>query len=170
MDAFSIAIAKGIAIERNRQKSGLLLAAFFGGFQMLMPVIGWIVGQSFQEIIMSVDHWIAFGLLAAIGLKMIYDSVKKVNKNKEQILRLHTLLALAVATSIDALIVGLSFAFLQSSIIVPILIIGLVTSVLTIVGFSFGCKLGDSFGTKIRIVGGLILIIIGIRILIEHLV
>jgi putative Mn2+ efflux pump MntP len=169
MDALAVSIAKGIVIERSRKKSGLLLATFFGGFQMLMPAVGWYVGQSFKEIIMSVDHWIAFGLLTVIGSKMIYDSTKKGNENEEQTLRLHTLLSLAVATSIDALMVGLSFGFLQTSIIAPILTIGIITFTLSIVGFSFGCALGDSFGTKIKIVGGLILIVIGIRILIEHL-
>ena len=169
MDAFAVSIAKGMVINRQRRKFALLLGGFFGGFQMLMPVIGWLVGLSFQEIIMGVDHWIAFGLLAFLGSKMIYDGTKKVKEEKEEQLGLHLIFALAVATSIDALMVGLSFAFLNTPIIQPILIIGLVTFLLSITGFYFGCGLGRIFGNKIKIVGGLILIAIGLRILLEHI-
>jgi putative Mn2+ efflux pump MntP len=136
---------------------------------MLMPAIGWIVGLSFKEIIMGVDHWIAFGLLAFIGLKMIYDSTKKEKENEETTLKLHTLLILAVATSIDALMVGLSFAFLQTPILEPIIAIGLITFLLSISGFYFGCGLGRIFGNKIKIIGGLILIAIGLKILLDHI-
>lgn len=169
MDAFAVSIAKGIVIDRQRKKTALLIASLFGGFQMLMPAIGWLVGLSFKEIIMGVDHWIAFGLLAFIGSKMIYDSTKKEKENKEEDLKIHSILILAVATSIDALMVGLSFAFLQTSILEPILAIGLITFLLSLLGFYFGCGLGRVFGNRIKIVGGLILIAIGIRILIEHL-
>jgi manganese efflux pump family protein len=169
MDAFAVSIAKGIVIDRQRKKTALLMASFFGVFQMLMPAIGWIVGLSFKEIIMGVDHWIAFGLLAFIGSKMIYDSTKKEKEDKEDNLKLHSLLILAVATSIDALMVGLSFAFLQISILEPIIVIGLITFMFSLAGFYFGCGLGRVFGNRIKIVGGLILIVIGIRILIEHL-
>jgi putative Mn2+ efflux pump MntP len=169
MDALAVSIAKGITVNNNRRKSAILLASFFGGFQMLMPAVGWLVGLSFKEIIMGVDHWIAFGLLTFIGSKMIYDSTKKDKEEKEENLKLHTLLTLAVATSIDALMVGLSFAFLQTSILVPILAIGLITFLLSLFGFYFGCGLGRVFGNKIKIVGGLILIAIGLRILLEHI-
>ena len=169
MDAFAVSIAKGIVINHNRQKTALLLGGFFGGFQMLMPAIGWLVGLSFKEIIMGADHWIAFGLLAFIGLKMIYDSTKKDKENEETTLKLHTLLILAVATSIDALMVGLSFAFLQTPILEPIISIGLITFLLSISGFYFGCGLGRLFGNKIKIIGGLILIAIGLKILLDHI-
>jgi manganese efflux pump family protein len=169
MDAFAVSIAKGISLNHDRRKSALLLASFFGGFQMLMPTIGWVVGQSLRDVIMGIDHWIAFSLLTIIGAKMIYDSTKRENENGEDKLRLHTLLTLAVATSIDALMVGLSFAFLQTSLIEPILLIGLITFSLSMVGFYFGCGLGRVFGNRIKILGGLILIAIGVRILIEHL-
>jgi manganese efflux pump family protein len=169
MDAFAVSIAKGIVIESKRQKSAFLLASFFGGFQMLMPAVGYFAGLSFREIIMGVDHWIAFGLLALIGSKMIYDSTRKETEKEEATLKLHTLLTLSVATSIDALMVGLSFAFLQTSILEPILAIGLVTFSLSFIGFFFGCGLGRVFGKRIKIVGGLILIAIGARILLEHL-
>jgi putative Mn2+ efflux pump MntP len=169
MDAFAVSIAKGMAISRQRRKFALLLGGFFGGFQMLMPAIGWLVGLSFKDVIMGVDHWIAFGLLAFIGLKMIYDSLGKEKIQKDEQLRLHSILILAVATSIDALMVGLSFAFLNTSILEPILVIGLITFALSVTGFFFGCGLGHLFGNKIKIVGGLILIAIGLRILLEHI-
>jgi manganese efflux pump family protein len=169
MDAFAVSIAKGIAIDRQRQKNALLTASFFGGFQMLMPAIGWLAGLGFKEIIMSFDHWIAFGLLAFIGSKMIYDSTREGNGEKEETLKLHSMLTLAVATSIDALMVGLSLALLQTSILEPILVIGLVTFLLSLIGFLFGCRLGRIFGNRVKIAGGLMLIAIGIRILIEHL-
>lgn len=169
MDAFAVSIAKGMAISRQRRKFALLLGGFFGGFQMLMPAIGWLVGLSFKDIIMGVDHWIAFGLLAFIGGKMIYDSTRKGLDKKDERLRLHSILILAIATSIDALMVGLSFAFLNTSILEPILVIGLITFILSIIGFFFGCGLGRVFGNKIKIVGGLILIVIGLRILLEHI-
>ena len=136
---------------------------------MLMPTIGWLAGTSLKTVIMGIDHWIAFGLLAFIGSRMIYDSVKKEDGEKEESLRLHSLMTLAVATSIDALMVGLSFAFLQTQILVPILVIGLITFLLSLMGFFFGCGLGRIFGNKIKVVGGLILLAIGLRILFEHL-
>ena len=135
---------------------------------MLMPVIGWLAGLRFKDIIMGVDHWIAFGLLAFIGSKMIYDSRKEIEMTGES-LRIHSILILAIATSIDALMVGLSFAFLVTSILEPILVIGLITFMLSVIGFFFGCGLGRAFGHKIKIVGGLILIVIGLRILLEHI-
>jgi putative Mn2+ efflux pump MntP len=169
MDAFAVSIAKGLAINRQRRKFALLLGGVFGGFQMLMPAIGWVVGLSFKDIIMGVDHWIAFVLLAFIGSKMIYDSTKKDLEKNEEKLRLHSILILAIATSIDALMVGLSFAFLDTSILEPILIIGIVTFSLSVTGFFFGCGLGRVFGNKIKIIGGLILKVIGLRILLEHI-
>ena len=169
MDAFAVSIAKGIVIKQQRRKTALLLASFFGGFQMLMPVIGWLAGSSLETVIVGIDHWIAFGLLAFIGSKMIYDSIRKQDGEKEESLRFHSLMTLAVATSIDALMIGLSFAFLQTQILVPILVIGLITFLLSLTGFFFGCGLGRIFGNKIKIVGGLILLAIGMQILFEHL-
>lgn len=170
LDAFAVSIANGMTIKSNRKKAALLTAVFFGGFQMLMPVIGWAIGLSLQNIISAVDHWIAFGLLAFIGAKMIYEALKNNGKNEgEKTLKLHTLLTLAVATSIDALMVGLSFAFLQQPILLPVAAIGFVTFTTSFLGFYFGGYLGKTFGHRIEILGGLILIAIGLRILIEHL-
>ncbi len=169
MDAFAVSIARGMAANRDRLKSGILVASFFGTFQMLMPAIGWYVGQSLSKTIAGIDHWIAFGLLSLVGGKMVYDSTKTDGAKPAAPLKLHVLLTLAVATSIDALMVGLSFAFLQTAIIEPILAIGIVTFSLSLLGFIFGCGLGRFFGDKVKIIGGLMLIAIGIRILVEHL-
>ena len=169
MDTFAVSIAKGIVIEHRRRKSALFLASFFAGFQMLMPAIGYFAGFSLSEVIMGVDHWIAFGLLTIIGSKMIFDSTKPKDEKEDTSLKLRSVVTLSVATSIDALMVGLSFAFLQTSVLEPILMIGFVTFSLSLMGFFFGCGLGRVFGTRIKIVGGFILIIIGLRILLEHL-
>ena len=168
MDALAVAIAKGISISKNRRKSALLIASLFGGFQALMPVIGWLAGLGLRDIIMGIDHWIAFGLLGFIGAKMIYDSTKS-EDGKDENITMVVALTLAIATSIDALMVGLSFAFLETSILIPILIIGTVTFALSFVGFIFGSRMGSIFGKRIKILGGLILILIGVRILLEHL-
>lgn len=168
MDAFAVSIAKGISVNMNRRRSAILLASLFGGFQALMPVIGWFVGLGLRDIIMGIDHWIAFGLLGFIGAKMIYDSTKS-EDGKEEDVTLFAALVLAVATSIDALMVGLSFAFLETPILIPVLIIGVVTLTLSYMGFIFGSRMGSIFGKKIKILGGLILVLIGIRILIEHI-
>ena len=137
---------------------------------MLMPTIGYFAGLSLESIIAGVDHWVAFGLLAFIGSKMIYDAVKKDGDEKTlDNLKLHALLTLSVATSIDALMVGFSFAFLQTAILVPVAAIGVVTFLLSFTGFFCGCHLGRLFGNKIKILGGLILLAIGLRILLEHL-
>jgi putative Mn2+ efflux pump MntP len=117
---------------------------------MLMPAIGWYAGQSLSDLITGIDHWIAFGLLTAIGGKMIYDSAKKEREEPGKTLELRMLLTLAIATSIDALMVGLSLAFLQTSIIEPILIIGAMTFSLSLLGFLFGCGLGQVFGNKVK--------------------
>jgi putative Mn2+ efflux pump MntP len=168
MDAFAVSIVRGACVDKDRLRSAILLASLFGGFQALMPVIGWLAGIGLKDVIMGVDHWIAFGLLAFIGAKMIYDTSRG-EEGKEEDITLLVALTLAVATSIDALMVGLSFAFLETPILVPILIIGIVTFALCFVGVIFGSRMGGVFGKNIKILGGLVLILIGIRILVEHL-
>lgn len=168
MDAFAVSVARGMTASKDRLRSAIFLALLFGGFQALMPLIGWLAGLSFKDLIMSIDHWIAFGLLSLIGAKMIFDAVKGEESDDKELTPLLAL-TLAVATSIDALMVGLSFAFLETSILVPVMVIGSVTFALCFMGFIFGSSLGEFFGGKIRIVGGAILILIGIRILVEHL-
>lgn len=169
MDAFAVSVANGIKMKQNRTNSALKIAVFFGGFQAFMPLIGWSTGLGLRELISGVDHWVAFGLLFLIGSKMVYESMKTEQDEKVSALSLSALLLLSVATSIDALAVGVSFAFLNISIVAPVIVIGLVTFVLSFVGVSFGNRLGHFFENKIETAGGLILIVIGIKVLIEHL-
>ena len=170
MDAFAVSISGGLAMKQLKIGKALKIAVFFGSFQAIMPVLGWLVGLNFRNLIASFDHWVVFGILSFIGGKMIYDAVKiESNKDKIDHTAMYVLLMLSVATSIDALAVGVSFAFLNISIITPIIIIGIITFFLSFLGVFIGHRLGHFFEKKIEIVGGLILIGIGIKILIEHL-
>lgn len=171
MDAFAVSVSNGMTVRQQRTNHALRIGFFFGSFQALMPLMGWAAGNRLRDLISSVDHWIAFGLLCLIGCKMIYDSRKRdENSLKEVIpLGLGMLLLLSLATSIDALAVGFSFALLNISIITPILVIGMVTFGLSFLGVLAGNKVGHFFEKKIEVIGGLILIGIGIKILIEHL-
>jgi len=171
MDAFAVSITSGITIKRLKINHALRIAAFFGSFQAFMPVIGWLAGLGLISFISGIDHWIAFGLLVFIGCKMIYESIKiESREDKSNPLNFYVLLMLSVATSIDALAVGLSFAFLKISIATPIIIIGAVTFLLSFLGVFAGNKFGHFFENKIEIVGGIVLIGIGLKILVEHLV
>ena len=170
MDSFAVSITSGISVKTQRINSALKIAAFFGLFQACMPIIGWLAGLSVVEFISGFDHWVAFGLLSLIGCRMIYESIKTEPKKKEiNYLSVYVLLMLSVATSIDALAVGLSFAFLRISIATPIIVIGVVTFLLSFLGVFAGHKFGNFFGKRIETVGGLILVGIGIKILVEHL-
>ncbi|MDI7260755.1 MAG: manganese efflux pump MntP family protein [Thermodesulfobacteriota bacterium] len=169
MDAFAVSISNGITIKSQRTNHALRIGLFFGSFQALMPLVGWSAGLNLRDFISGVDHWIAFGLLSLIGCKMIYESKKTETPRKEvNSLSLWMLLALSIATSIDALAVGISFAFLNISIATPIIVIGSVTFVLSFLGVLIGNRIGHLFAKKIEFLGGLILIGIGIKILIEH--
>ena len=167
IDNFAISVADGMVTTQHRKKSALLIASVFAGFQMLMPTIGFFVGFSLSEVLMGIDHWIAFSLLTFIGAKMIYDSTKK---KEVHALKLHSLLTISAVTSIDTLMVGLSFAFIQTEIFLPVLLIGLITFSLSFVGFFFGCRIGRIFGDRIKVVGGLVIIAVGIRILVEAII
>ncbi len=170
MDAFAVSIASGITIKHLKIKNALTIAACFGSFQAFMPLIGWLAGLSLREFILGVDHWIAFGLLNGIGLKMIYESCKVESIEGEMNpLNVFVLLILSVATSIDALAVGISLSFLKIAIAIPAIVIGAVTFLLTLLGVFVGNRFGHFFEKKIEILGGLVLIGIGIKILIEHL-
>ncbi|RJS80795.1 hypothetical protein CW707_04830 [Candidatus Bathyarchaeota archaeon] len=168
MDAFAVSISQGITIISEKTFNAFKMAAFFGFFQAFMPIIGWTVGHSLSELISGVDHWLAFGLLCLIGLRMIYKSSRKENAKENTQLNFYVLLALAIATSIDALAAGVSLAFLKILITTPIIIIGVTTFVLSFIGASFGNKLGKIFEDKIEAAGGIILIFIGIKTLAEH--
>lgn len=170
MDAFAVSITSGITIRHLRVKHALKIALFFGFFQAIMPVIGWLLGVSVRHAISGFDHWIAFGLLNIIGGKMIYESFK-LQPNKEEIdpQNIYVLFLLSIATSIDALAIGLSLSFLKVAIIFPAIIIGIITFLLSFFGVHIGNKVGHFFEKKIEMIGGLVLIGIGFKILIEHL-
>jgi len=170
MDAFAVSITSGITIKFLKINNALKIATFFGLFQVIMPIIGWLAGLSFRNIISGFDHWIAFGLLIIIGGKMIYESTKiELNNKKIDPLNIYVLLILSFATSVDALAVGLSLSFLKVFIVLPAVIIGIITFLLSIFGVYFGNKFGHYFEKKFEIIGGLVLIGIGIKILMEHL-
>jgi putative Mn2+ efflux pump MntP len=169
MDAFAVSIAHGMTIRNRRVSTGLVMAFSFGAFQAFMPVLGWLAGLSFIDLISNFDHWLAFGLLVFIGGKMIYSARTASKEEKETKLTAPVLLILSVATSIDALAVGLSFSLLRVSITVPVIAIGVVAFLLSLTGFSFGNKLGKLFERKVQVIGGIVLIAIGIKILLEHL-
>jgi manganese efflux pump family protein len=169
MDAFAVSTACGIQIGMVKYGHVLRVALAFGWFQFMMPVIGWLLGSTFSGWVQAVDHWIAFGLLLVIGARMIWESFRDEEAPTKDPTRGWNLLVLAVATSIDALAVGLSLAFLKTSIWYPAVVIGVVAAVLSAVGALFGCKLGDRFGVWAERVGGLVLIGIGVRILVQHL-
>ncbi|MFC1504197.1 manganese efflux pump MntP family protein [Spirochaetota bacterium] len=171
MDALAVSIANGCYIEKIHVKHAFRIAFFFGLFQAIMPFIGWLGGLTLYLYIASIDHWIAFGLLAFIGIKMLIES-RKPRSERKNIICIHfpTLLLLSLATSIDALAAGLSFGVMNVSIFLPVVIIGGITFVLCFIGIYAGDKFGKLTGNKLDIAGGVILIGIGIKIFIEHLI
>ena len=191
MDAFAVSICAGLSIRKLEFKKELIIGLYFGIFQGVMPLIGYFFGSQFADKIMAFDHWIAFLLLAAIGGKMIFDSFKKEGcpdricpvqmctdrecpngerpKLKEISLKPMDMLPLAIATSIDALAVGISFAFLKVNILRAVILIGVITLVLSMMGVKIGNIFGAQFKSKAELVGGIILILMGLKILLEHL-
>jgi manganese efflux pump family protein len=177
MDAFAVSISSGAAIKKIHVRHALKVALFFGVFQAVMPLLGWSFGLFAADIIQSFDHWVAFILLAAVGGKMIWESRKTITECKDEDaknpLNLHVLIMLSFATSIDAAAVGITLSFLQISILLPILIIGIITFIISFIGMYVGMYVceqgGDFFSKKIEFAGGLVLIGIGIKILIEHI-
>ncbi len=170
MDAFAVSVSSGLAIKELKLRHALKIAFFFGLFQAVMPVAGWLAGVGARGLISHVDHWIAFGLLTFIGGKMIWESFRlEPGDDRRDPLGIGWLLTLSVATSIDALAVGITFAFIDVTIITPVIIIGAVTFVLSFAGVIIGDKVGHIFESRIEIAGGLVLIAIGVKILLEHL-
>ena len=174
MDAFAVSVCKGLGMKRLDMGQALVIALFFGGFQALMPLAGWALGSGFQSYIEPVDHWIAFALLAFIGGKMLYDAFHEEDGDEPVAgeaagLDLKEILMLAIATSIDALAVGVSFAFLQVDIVPAISLIGVITFALSLVGVAVGHRFGARFEKPATVVGGVVLIPIGLDILLEHL-
>jgi manganese efflux pump family protein len=170
MDAFSVSITRGMLLKCNL-KYALTIAIFFGGFQALMPVAGWLAGEQLATLVELWAPWIAFILLALVGGKMIYEGLREeeVDEDVCKVFSIKDILILSVATSIDAFAVGVTFAFLNTPILLPILIIGLVTFLLSFIGVYIGKRAGYLFGSKIEVLGGLILIGIGFKILLETL-
>ncbi len=169
MDAFAVSIMAGLTIEQLTHRHVFRLSFHFGLFQFMMPVLGWLAGRSLAEYISNWDHWVAFGLLAAISGKMLWEIRSSDQPNSSDPTRGLSLVTLSIATSIDALAVGLSMAFLGVSIWLPSVVIGLVAGLLTMVGIRFGGRIGPRGGRLTRLVGAGILMAIGIRILISHL-
>ncbi len=169
MDAFAVAICKGLSVQKLQVKHMVLVGAYFGVFQAVMPLIGYFLGSQFQSYIVSVDHWIAFVLLAIIGLSMIREAVSKDEEEVNASFDVKTMVLLAVATSIDALAVGVTFAFLNVDIVPAVSFIGIITFALSMVGVKIGNVFGARFKSKAEIFGGIVLILIGGKILLEHL-
>ena len=175
MDAFAVSICKGLSLQKMEWKNAIKAGLYFGGFQALMPLTGYLLGVNFRKQIESIDHWVAFVLLAVIGGKMILDVVKEKGENEEVCpegsvrIDLREFFLLAIATSIDALAIGITFAFLQVRLITSVTIIGCITFCFSIAGVLIGNVFGSKFKDKATILGGIILIGIGVKILIEHL-
>lgn len=170
MDAFAVSIVTGSVYRELHLRHVLRMALFFGGFQAVMPVIGFLAGMGMKEYISHVDHWIAFGLLTFVGGKMIYEAfqIEAAEKNRDPS-NLLILLALSVATSIDALAVGITLSLLTNAIALAVAIIGAVTFCLSYAGVALGKRFGHFFESRIEVLGGLILIAIGVKIVVEHL-
>ena len=169
MDAFAVAICKGLSLKKANIKNAGIVGLYFGIFQATMPLIGYLLGVQFQDRIKSIDHWIAFLLLGMIGLHMIKESGDKTCESTDHGLDFQSMFLLAIATSIDALAIGITFAFLQVNIVSAVSFIGIVTFTFSFIGVKIGNILGIKFKSKAEFIGGLILIGMGIKILLEHL-
>lgn len=174
MDAFAVSVCKGLAMQQVRKKDVFIIGIFFGGFQALMPFVGWLLGTRFEQYIVEFDHWLAFVLLSLIGGKMIYEVIKDndddtENEKRDVPLDIKELFVLAIATSIDALAVGITFAFLSYPLVQSVAIIGITTFFISAAGVFIGNIFGNRFKKKAGFAGGVILILIGLKILLEHL-
>lgn len=169
MDAFAVSVCKGLATPKHKLKYSMICGAWFGGFQALMPTVGYLLGVNFKKYITAIDHWIAFVLLALIGFNMIREALKNDDEGADPSFTAKSMLLLAIATSIDALAIGITFAFLDVNIVAAVLFIGVCTFVISAAGVKIGSVFGTRFKSKAEIAGGAILIILGLRILIEHL-
>lgn len=169
MDAFAVSICKGLAMKKITLKKAAIVGLWFGAFQAIMPFIGYLLGLRFEQYITAIDHWIAFVLLGVIGLSMIKEALSKEEEHTNDNLDVKTMFLLAVATSIDALAVGITFAFLQVDIVPAVSFIGIITFTLSAIGVKVGNVFGLKYKSKAEIAGGVILILIGSKILLEHL-
>lgn len=169
MDAFAVSLGKGLTLKRVEGKFALVAGAWFGGFQALMPIIGYLLGRTFAGFVISVDHWIAFVLLALIGINMIRDTLWGDKEQHTSDFSARSMFLMAVATSIDALAVGVTMAFLDVNIWIAATVIGVITFALSAVGVVLGYRFGTLLGSKAGLLGGVILIGLGVKIILEHL-
>ena len=169
MDAFAVSICKGLSMKKMCYKNAAVIALYFGIFQAIMPIIGYFLGISFADFVQKIDHWIAFFLLSVIGVNMIKNSSEDELEKRNDKIDVKTMVILALATSIDALAIGVTFAFLNTNIFISAPIIGIVTFILSLIGVKVGNRFGDKFQNKAELAGGTILILIGLKILLEHL-
>lgn len=169
MDAFAVSICKGLSMKKMNWKNAIIIALYFGIFQALMPMIGYFLGTTFESFVTTFDHWIAFILLALIGGNMIKESFDNEDEKKNDKVDFKTMIVLALATSIDALAVGITFAFFDVNLLLAVAIIGIITFIISIFGVKIGNKFGDKYQNKAELIGGIILVILGIKILLEHL-
>ena len=168
MDAFAVSVCKGLSVKKLSLRHALLAGVYFGGFQALMPLIGYFLGIQFESLIQNVDHWVAFALLTVIGINMIRES-RGAAEELDASFAFKAMLPLAIATSIDALAVGITFAFLSVKIAVAVCLIGITTFILSALGVKIGHVFGTKYKAKAELAGGIVLILIGLKILFEHL-
>lgn len=169
MDAFAVSVCKGLSMCKMSWKNSVIVGLYFGGFQALMPFLGYLLGSQFKDAIINIDHWIALVLLSVIGINMIHEALNSEEEGCDASLDFRNMLVLAIATSIDALAVGVTFAFLQVSIVPAVSFIGVTTFALSIVGVKVGNVFGCRYKSRAEFAGGMILILMGVKIFVEHL-
>ena len=169
MDAFAVSICKGLSMKKMNWKNAVIIALYFGVFQALMPLIGYFLGMTFESIVTTFDHWVAFALLTLIGGGMIKESFDDEDDKKNDRVDFKTKVVFAIATSIDALAVGITFAFFDVNIVLAVSIIGIITFIISVLGVKIGNRFGDKYQNKAQLMGGIILVLLGFKILLEHL-
>ena len=169
MDAFAVAVCKGLSMKKLNWKKAIIIGVYFGVFQAIMPVIGYFLGSAFQSFVDSIDHWIAFILLVIIGGNMIKESFSGESENCNDDIDFKTMVLLGLATSIDALAVGVTFAFLKINLLLAVTLIGIITFVISVGGVKIGNQFGSKYENKAELMGGVILLLMGVKILLEHL-
>ena len=170
MDAFAVSICKGLAMKKMKWKNAIIIGLYFGIFQAIMPLIGYLLGVRFQSAITSIDHWVAFVLLVGIGANMIREAMSKEKEEASDSIKVKDMLILAIATSIDALSVGITFSFFKINLVKTIITIGITCFILSLLGCFIGKVIGNKINNLANIIGGIILILIGLKILLEHFV
>lgn len=170
MDAFAVSVCKGLSMKKMNWKKAIIIGIYFGMFQGFMPLIGYFLGSTFVDLVTSIDHWIAFVLLGFIGINMIKEAFDDESENMSDKVDFKTMFILAIATSIDALAIGITFAFLDVNIVFAVFAIAIITFLISIIGVRFGNVFGDKYEKKAEFIGGIILILLGIKILLEHLI